>query len=208
MTREEKKKAIDALKISAPVMVVTQEKFNDYIQTLNKVMNWLEQEPCEDEYIKVPKKALKYRTAGMVAYNAEWLKNHFDIERAVIYGAQEPCEDAVSRKFLLRDLLLKAQGEKDVSIKWLEEYINSLPPVTPQEPSWIPVSERLPEDSGEYLVSVIDEEDANYKQVGVAWFSHKKDYAISESEWRELGIDETVIAWMPKPEQYKAESGG
>ena len=55
MTREEKKKAIDALKISAPVMVVTQEKFNDYIQTLNKVMNWLEQEPCEDEYIKVPK---------------------------------------------------------------------------------------------------------------------------------------------------------
>lgn len=48
-----------------------------------------EQEPCEDEYIKVPKKALKYRTAGMVAYNAEWLKNHFDIERAVICGTQE-----------------------------------------------------------------------------------------------------------------------
>jgi len=56
-----------------------------------------EQEPCEDEYIKVPKKALKYRTAGMVAYNAEWLKNHFDIERAVICGEQAYCEDAVSR---------------------------------------------------------------------------------------------------------------
>ena len=50
----------------------------------------LEQEPCEDEYIKVPKNALKYRTKGMVAYNAEWLKNHFDIERAVICGVQEP----------------------------------------------------------------------------------------------------------------------
>ena len=49
-----------------------------------------EQEPCDDEYIKVPKKALKYRTAGMVAYNVEWLKNHFDIERDVICGAQEP----------------------------------------------------------------------------------------------------------------------
>jgi len=45
MTREEKQKAIDALKISAPVMAVTQEEFNDYIQTLNKIMNWLEQEP-------------------------------------------------------------------------------------------------------------------------------------------------------------------
>ena len=45
MTREEKQKAIDALKISAPVMAVTQEEFNDYIRTLNKVMDWLEQEP-------------------------------------------------------------------------------------------------------------------------------------------------------------------
>ena len=45
---------------------------------------------------------------------------------------QEPCDDAISREFLLLDLLLKAQGEKDVSIKWLEEYINSLPSVTPQ----------------------------------------------------------------------------
>jgi hypothetical protein len=53
---------------------------------------------------------------------------------------KEPCEDAISREFLLRDLLLKAQGEKDVSIKWLEKYINSLPSVTPQEPKtghWI-----------------------------------------------------------------------
>lgn len=45
MTKEEKEKAIDALKISAPVMAMTQEEFNDYIQTLNKVMDWLEQEP-------------------------------------------------------------------------------------------------------------------------------------------------------------------
>jgi hypothetical protein len=45
MTREEKSKAIGALKISAPIMAVTQEEFKDYIQTLNKVMDWLEQEP-------------------------------------------------------------------------------------------------------------------------------------------------------------------
>lgn len=45
MTREERQKAIDALKISAPVIAVTREEFNDYIQTLNQVMDWLEQEP-------------------------------------------------------------------------------------------------------------------------------------------------------------------
>ena len=59
-------------------------------QALSMAIKALEQEPCEDEYIKVPKKALKYRTTGMVAYNVEWLKNHFDIERAVICGVQEP----------------------------------------------------------------------------------------------------------------------
>lgn len=45
MTSEEKKKAIDALRMSAPVMAMTQEEFNDYIKTLNKIMDLLEQEP-------------------------------------------------------------------------------------------------------------------------------------------------------------------
>lgn len=45
MTNEEKEKAIGALKISTPVMAMTQEKFNDYIQTLNKIMDCIEQEP-------------------------------------------------------------------------------------------------------------------------------------------------------------------
>ena len=67
-------------------------------EALDVAIKALEQEPCDDEYIKVPKKALKYRTKGMVAYNAEWLKNHFDIERAVICGAQQPCEDTISRQ--------------------------------------------------------------------------------------------------------------
>ena len=44
MIREEKQKAIDALKISAPIKALTQEEFNDYIQTINKIMDYLEQE--------------------------------------------------------------------------------------------------------------------------------------------------------------------
>lgn len=48
MTREEKQKAIDTLKMSVPIKALTQEEFNDYIQTLNKIMNWLEQDSiCE-----------------------------------------------------------------------------------------------------------------------------------------------------------------
>lgn len=52
MTREEKQKAIDALKISAPVIGVTQEEFNDYIQQLNKIMDWLEQEPKTGRWLE------------------------------------------------------------------------------------------------------------------------------------------------------------
>lgn len=74
-------------------------------------------------------------------------------------------------------------------------------------PMWIPCSEKQPEESGEYFVSVIDNsgEDIDYEAVGVAWFAHKKDYNIKESEWRELGINEKVIAWMPKPKPYKPQ---
>ena len=81
-------------------MQACKETWNE--KTCAEIIKALEQESCEDEYIKVPKKALKYRTAGMVAYNAEWLKNHFDIERAVICGLQEDqCEDTISRKAIL-----------------------------------------------------------------------------------------------------------
>lgn len=50
MTKEEKQKAIDALKISTPVMVVTQEQYDEYVQILNKIKNWLEQEETVTEF--------------------------------------------------------------------------------------------------------------------------------------------------------------
>lgn len=91
----------------------------------------LEQQPCEDEYIKVPKKALKYRTAGTVAYNAEWLKNHFDIERAVICGEQEPCNDCISRQAAI-DAIWDGVN-MDIYTREVKECLEQLPSVTPAE---------------------------------------------------------------------------
>ena len=49
MNREEKQKAIDALKISSPCAALTQEEFNDYIITIHKITDWLEQESILDK---------------------------------------------------------------------------------------------------------------------------------------------------------------
>lgn len=69
-----------------------------------------------------------------------------------------------------------------------------------QEPRWIPVTERLPEESDDYLITNIAGD------VEMAYFAHPKDYAISKGEWREICYEDDVIAWMPLPEPYKTES--
>lgn len=126
MTREE---AIRELKIQFVGEYDRQREAKDM------AIKALEQESCEDEYIKVPKKALKYRTAGMVAYNDEWLKNHFDIEKAVICGVPLSCDDAISRQAVLeqtynwcKDEFLRVTNPFD----YLRKRINDLQPVTPQ----------------------------------------------------------------------------
>ena len=57
------------------------------------------------------------------------------------------------------------------------------------EQRWIPVSERLPEDSGYYLTTTM------FSEVYC-------DYWTENS----FNRSEAIIAWMPLPESYKAES--
>lgn len=73
--------------------------------------------------------------------------------------------------------------------------------LTPQEimdgkllSGWIPVEERLPDESDYYCVTTENTEtDIRIEQT--IWFAHKDDYDIEESEWRELADYEKVIAW-------------
>ena len=89
-----------------------------------------------------------------------------------------------------------------------------------QEPKWIFVSERVPDKNGKYLVTRygnilgssvcilcyaenlynIDSFDFNKKKGKSGWY----DY---DSECGHFSRDD-VIAWMPLPEPYKAESEG
>lgn len=61
---------------------------------------------------------------------------------------QEPCDDCISRQ-AVQDYIAKYLSQylyDDVreAVEVIDEYIGELPSVKPQEPKWIPVSERLP----------------------------------------------------------------
>jgi hypothetical protein len=80
-------------------------------------------------------------------------------------------------------------------IDYLRRYISKLEnQVIEQEPKWIPVNERLPEEPGTYMTTI------NYgKYYGLAV---EQRYYYESLGWN----DDCVIAWMPLPEPYKAES--
>ena len=92
------------------------------------------------------------------------------------------------------DLLKKLDGHDaevyDKAIKVLEQT------------KWIPVSERLPEENGDYLVTIEWKGSCSgniYTEIDIVEYDKTK-------KWRNCGVDDYVIAWMPLPELYKAES--
>lgn len=56
---------------------------------------------------------------------------------------------------------------------------------------WIPVSERLPENEGLYLVSVKNDHQRQYSKT--CWFSKTRSWFARQD----------VIAWMPLPKPYE-----
>ena len=72
---------------------------------------------------------------------------------------------------------------------------DELPAVQP-ETHWIPCSERLPEESGKYLVTVLD---------GIGKRTTSAPYHLRSKSWTLTGRMTywKVIAWMPLPEPYR-----
>ena len=144
------------------------------------------------------------------------------------YIDEVPNEDAISRAYIepIIEELENICVNGDEHILDLLADIKNAPPITPKQ-RWIPVSERLPKDNGWYRCTVIINDlprtiELFYKNgkwldnrridmfntydiygYGNTTEKHKLSYQelISEFDWTK-----NVIAWMPLPEPYKAES--
>lgn len=124
---------------------------------------------------------------------------------------QEPCEDAISRQAVLDGLasIAKAKVKSDAQKSLMGRvmfFTEHLPSVKPQEPKWIPVSERLP-IAGEYVGDVakyylVQNE---YGDMLVARYTHSEYW---EQIYQMKPIADEIVAWMPLPEPYKAGSEG
>lgn len=108
---------------------------------------------------------------------------------------QEPCEDAISRQAVLK---IYNEWFNSCNIANKKEspkaQINALPSVQPKS-RWIPVSEKLPEKGGDYLVTI--EWKGSYSG-DVYTETNMAVYREKEEEWDCAG----VVAWMPLPEPY------
>lgn len=119
----------------------------------------------------------------------------------------EECEDAISRQAVLDTMselnaisFYEAQEDSNECYHEIRKAMEQLPPVTPKPKMgrWIPVSERLPEEEGRYLTTIFNGIQyimtCDYHPYSRCWFPD--DECASDN----------VIAWMPLPEPYMAES--
>ena len=104
---------------------------------------------------------------------------------------QQPSEDCVSREQAIVQLSIDLS---EIELPRIKDSLDKLAPVTPAQ-SWIPVSERLPENEGLYLVSVENDHLRHYSKT--CWFNSHRNWFSRQD----------VIAWQPLPKPYEEKRG-
>ena len=168
----------------------------------------LEQEPCKG-VISIPKDALKWRGKNMVAYNVEWLREYWQKEMDIVCGIK-PCEDAISRQAAIDNIMGEPTDAHYPS--WYADKIAALPSVTPKQ-RWIPVSERLPKEYGEYLITWTTSQ-SKRPFIAICECEISNLYNFEKNRFDAVWLlddyiknypDVEVIAWMPLPKSYESQ---
>ena len=195
MTREEAKRIAQGLITDFKCESQTMVEF------CNVVIEALEQESCEDcisrtEVIKL----IDEREDVNGKVDAESVRTDIVLIPPV---NPQPCENAIGRS----DMLDAIGHGTTYTSEELQRIIKGLPPMNPQAKTgqWIPVSERMPEEDGQYLITV------KYKHVNDSY----EDVYAEHGEWYDgrwdmfcfghCGEVEEIIAWMPLPAPYEPQ---
>lgn len=80
------------------------------------------------------------------------------------------------------------------------DHIKRLPSARPTG-EWIPCSERMPSESGDYLATIPLDADETYTEV---LMYHNGRFYEDDDEWGATYHDD-VIAWMPLPKPYRED---
>lgn len=111
--------------------------------------------------------------------------------------------DSISRQAAIdvADAVWSVTGDKNVAKVW--DQIKDLPSAQPEQ-RWIPVSERLPEEYGNYLISIDGEE----PDIGTINPNDPRGWSLCDANGFYWASDKAlnITAWMPLPEPYKKEN--
>ena len=109
-------------------------------------------------------------------------------------------DDTISRQAAIDKLKREEKiFYSPAGLKYLIGAVRDLPSARPQQ-RWIPCSERLPEESGRYIISALD---------GIGRRTTVALYQSRYKAWTMTGRMAywNVVAWMPLPEPYKGGIG-
>ena len=120
--------------------------------------------------------------------------------------------DCISRQEVLQ-LLANSIGKTNT---YLQTAVLKMSSVTPQEPRWIPVKDRLPQkgEYGDVLVTFVPPAGALWNTVMIARYSDLMGIAKPCFHIGEVGkesfenITPQVTAWMPLPKPYRESESG
>ncbi len=113
---------------------------------------------------------------------------------------QQPSEDCVSRKAVIEQA--RDYGSETFLIP--VNSVKDLPPVTPTQ-SWIPVSERLPEDRNIVLVTAYWHE--TYQVMMASYFGEGLWWCVPFNNCGDHMQKLNPKAWQPLPQPYKEKRG-
>jgi len=164
---------------------------------------WTEQEPTTKNDLAVEKTDMidksnfsqeQYKTDLQSAYDSGYEQAKNDLE--VDWESYKDVDGNSLDDLILDVIQRNFDCGNTYGYKVADEIIGLLPSVTPQEPRWIPVTEKLPEDGQSVLFCDIDDDIMIGYHVKGRHATHFSQDGVYEDM-------KNVRAWQPLPEPYK-----